>query len=245
MAIRLNQIIAVANGKKTQLEKSLTSVYQKIQKPDLFAGISRTYKPLDEDGEKQPSETKLPQYTVTEALNDAKAAISELIDTVATQDNANTEAKSDVVVDEKVILKDVPVTHLLFLEKQLVDLNTFVSKLPTLDPAERWTFDPNINYSVTSPTQTNRTVKKYRNHVKVEATDKHPAQVDVYTEDQKVGEWTTVKFSGCLDSKTQKEFLNNIKKLSEAVKFARENANSMEVTKVKYADDIMSFVFGK
>lgn len=244
MAIRLNQIIAVANGKKTQLEKALTAVYQKIQKPDLFSGISRNYKPLDEEGEKQPSETKLPQYTVSEALLEARAAISELIDTVATQDKANTEAKSDVVVDDKVVLKDVPVTHLLFLEKQLVDLNTFVSKLPVLDPSERWTFDKTSNCNVTNPSQTNRTVKKYRNHVKAEATDKHPAQVDVYTEDVKVGEWTTVKFSGCVDSKTQKEFLSNIKKLSEAVKFARENANSMEVTKVKYADDIMQFVFG-
>lgn len=244
MGTKLNAIIAVCNGKKTQLEKTLTGVYQKIQKPDLFYGLSRTYKPLDEEGEKQPSESKFPQYTVQEALTEAQDAVKELIDTVATQDNANTEARADVVVDDVAILKNVPVTHLLFLEKQLVDLHTFVSKLPVLDPAERWDFDSNVNYNVTKPTQTNRTVKKLRNHVKAEATDKHPAQVEVFTEDVKVGEWTTVKFSGCIDAKTQKRFVLNVKKLSEAVKTAREVANSIEVKRVSYGDDVMNFIFG-
>ena len=37
--------------------------------------------------------------------------------------------------------RDVPVTYLLFLEKQLVDLHTFVKKLPVLDASETWVFD--------------------------------------------------------------------------------------------------------
>lgn len=242
---KLNQIIAVANGKKSQLEKTLTGVYQKLQKPELFYGLTRTYQPIDEDGEKQPSERKFPQYTVTEAIDEAKAALNELLDVVATQDKANTLAKANVVVDGKTILQDVPVTHLLFLEKQLIDINTFVSKIPVLDPAEKWEFDTNSNYNRTEPSQTNRTVKKLRNHVKAEATDKHPAQVDVYTEDVKVGEWTTVKFSGALDAKTRNEFVSRVKKLSEAVKFAREEGNSMSVESVEYGKKVLDFIFGK
>ena len=34
--------------------------------------------------------------------------------------------------------------------------------------------------------------------MKYEATEKHPAQVETYTEDIKVGEWTMVKFSGAI-----------------------------------------------
>jgi hypothetical protein len=34
--------------------------------------------------------------------------------------------------------------------------------------------------------------------VKAEATEKHPAQVEVYHEDVVVGQWKTVKFSGAL-----------------------------------------------
>ena len=50
---------------------------------------------------------------------------------LATQDFANCQAKANVVVDGQTILKEVPVTHLLFLEKQLVDLRTFIDGLPT------------------------------------------------------------------------------------------------------------------
>lgn len=44
-----------------------------------------------------------------------------------------------------------------------------------------------------------------RNHVKAEATDKHPAQVEVYHEDVPVGYWTTVKFSGALPARRVNE----------------------------------------
>jgi len=40
------------------------------------------------------------------------------------------------------LLADVPVTYLLFLEKQLTDLRTFVDKLPVLDPSVVWLQDP-------------------------------------------------------------------------------------------------------
>lgn len=240
---KLNQIIAVVNGKKTQLEKSLTEIYQKIQKADLFAGISREYKPLAEDGESLPPEKKLPQFTCVSAIEEATAVITDLIDSVATQDVANTEAKANVTVDGKIILSDVPVTHLLFLEKQLVDIKTFISKLPVLDPAERWTFDANVDYFVTEVTQTNRNKKVFKNHVKAEATDKHPAQVEVYSEDEKVGTWNTTKFSGCIEAKKKKEFAKRVDKLIEAVKFAREEANSMAVSQVRFGESILNFIF--
>jgi hypothetical protein len=35
---KLNQIIAVANGKKTGSQKSLTDIYQKLNKTELFSG---------------------------------------------------------------------------------------------------------------------------------------------------------------------------------------------------------------
>lgn len=243
MAIKLNQIIAVANGKKTQAEKAFTEVYQKLQKPELYSGISRVYKPIDEDGETLPTEEKYPQLKVQDAIDTAKSALTELIDTVATQDTANTQAKANVVVDDVTVISNVPVTHLLFLEKQLNDIQTFVSKLPTLDAAERWTFDSNVNCFVTGVSQTNRNVKKMKNHVKAEATDKHPAQVEIYTEDQKVGTWNTVKFSGCIDAAKKAKFTSNVKKLIEAVKLAREESNSIEVKKVNYADDLLGFIF--
>lgn len=242
---KLNQIVAVVNGKKTKVQKALTDVYHKIQKAELFQGISRTYKPLNEDGETQPPEQKLVQYTVGEAIKEAQNALTELLDVVLTQDNANTQAKADIVVDGQVVATQVPVTYLLFLEKQLVDLHTFVSKLPVLDMGDTWFFDSNRNNYATPAFATNRTKKVYRNHVKAEATEKHPAQVEVFTEDVKVGEWSTVKFSGCVPAQDKQEMLVRVSKLQEAVKFARESANSIDIEQQNIGEKLFDFVFKK
>jgi hypothetical protein len=239
----LNQIIAVASGKKTGVEKTLTEIYHKIQKPEIFAGLTRVYRPLNEEGETLPKEEKLPQQSVLTCITEATEQLAELINVIGTQDLANTQAKSNIVVDGEVVVKDVPVTHLLYLEKQLTDIKTFVSKLPTLDLSETWTFDANSSMFKTGVVETNRNVKRYKNHVKAEATDKHPAQVDVYTEDEKVGTWNTTKFSTCISVKDKVKMLNRVQSLIEAVKMAREEANSIEVTKVTYGDDVINFIF--
>lgn len=242
---KLNQIIAVVSGKKTKTQELLTATYQKVQKPELFQGISRVYRPNTEDGETKPPETKLVQYNVNEAINEFCSALTDLVDVVFTQDKANCEAKADVVVENTTVAKDVPVSHLLFLEKQLVDVRTFVNKLPVLDPSENWKFDSNKNCYSTDVSKTNATKKVYKNHEKAPATDKHPAQVEVYTEDVKVGEWDTTKFSGAISAKTKKEILGRVDRLADAIKFAREQANSMEVTQQKLGKDLLKFVFNQ
>ena len=241
---KLNQIIAVLNGKKTRSQKQLTEIYKKLQKPTLFEGISRTYQPVDEDGETQPPEKKNVQYKTREAVAEARAALLELFDVPATQDWANCEAKANVDVDDQTVLADVPVTHLLFLEKQLTDLHTFVSQLPILDPAETWHWDENADCYAAETTFSNRTKKTPRSHVLVEATEHHPAQAEMYHEDVKIGEWRTVKFSSALPAQEKNETLGRIRRLQEAVKFARERANSRDVEEVTIGNKVFDFVFG-
>src|SRR5690606_37924291 len=133
-----------------------------------------------------------------------------------------TQAKADVVVNGTVILSQVPATYLLFLEKQLTDLHTFVRKLPVLDASETWTFDNSADCWATEPLQTTKTKKIPRNHVKAEATEHHPAQVEVYYEDVIVGHWRTAKFSRALPATRVNELIERVEKLQQAVKFARE-----------------------
>jgi len=241
---KLNQIIAVANGKKTQAQKAITEAYQNLQKPALLDGISRTYKPKDDEGEQLPAEKKQVQLRVKDATRTVTAALTELFDIVATQDDANCRAKANVVVDGRTIVSDVPVTTLLFIEKQLVDIHTFVEKLPALDPGETWTYSRDVDYYASEPYQTTKTKKVMKNHVKVEATKEHPAQVETYTEDVIVGYWTTVKFSGAIPAKERNEMLDRVRKLQEAVKTAREEANALETAPRKIGGEILSFVFG-
>src|SRR5438132_1009448 len=135
---KLNQIIAIQAGKKTQAKETLTQAYHQVKKPELLSGLVRTYQPRDEDGEPQPDE---------------------------------------------------------------------------------------------------------RNHVKYEATKEHPAQVEMYMEDVWVGTWTTTKLSGAIPAATRNAMLERVRKLLDAVKEAREEANLLQVQTQKLGDALLAYVF--
>jgi hypothetical protein len=242
-ATRLNQIVAVEKGVKSRSFSELTDAHQSLQKSALLSGISRTYRPKDEEGEQLPPESTKVQVKSDEVIRSTAEILRKLFDVTATKDWANCAAKADVVVDGTTLVADVPVTYLLFLEKQLTDLHTFVRKLPVLDAAETWEYDASADCWATEPAQTLRTKKIPRNHVKAEATEKHPAQVEVYYEDITVGHWRTVKFSGALPARRINELLERVEKLQQAVKFAREEANNAEITDVKTGAKIFGYVF--
>jgi hypothetical protein len=240
---KLNQIIAVEKTVKSRTFQELTEAHHLLQKPSVLAGISRTYRPKDEEGEQLPPESTKVQVKAEEVIKQTVDILTQLFDVTATKDWANCEAKANIVVDGQTLLSDVPATYLLFLEKQLVDLHTFIKKLPVLDASETWVFDASADSYATEPVQTLRTKKVPRNHVKAEATDKHPAQVEVYYEDITVGYWRTVKFSGSLPAKRVNELVTRVEKLQHAVKFAREEANNLEVKDQKVGERVLGYLF--
>ena len=63
----------------------------------------------------------------------------------------------------------------------------------------------------------------------------------MYHEDVKVGQWRTVKFSSALAAQEKNEIIERIRRLQEAVKFAREEANSMEVEQVTVGNKVFDF----
>ena len=240
---KLNQIIAVERGVKSRSFQELTEAHHTLQKPALLTGIARTYRPKDDEGEALPPESTKVQMKAEEIIQQTAAILTRLFDVTATKDWANNIARADVALDGQPLLTQVPVTYLLFLEKQLVDLHTFVKKLPTLDASETWSFDAAADCWATEPVQTVKTKKIPRNHVKAEATEHHPAQVEVYYEDIAVGYWRTVKFSGALPGKRVSELLDRVERLQQAVKFAREEANNTEVADQKVGEKVFQFLF--
>lgn len=241
--IKLHQVIALANGKKALAQASLTESHHTLQKAEPISGITRTYMPINDDGDKFPPESKLVQVRVSEIIDRIRKILTDMIDMVATQDVANTTAFANVIVDGVIVVKNVPATHLLFLEKRLDDLNTFVKKIPILDPAESWVFSTEMSCYATSPSKTIKTKKVPRNNVKYEATDKHPAQVETWMEDIPVGYWSTTKFSGAIPDAERRAMLVRIQKLKDAVQIARGSANSIEVENVSVAEKFLSYIF--
>jgi hypothetical protein len=241
---RLNQIIAIEKGIKSRSVQELAELQKNLQKPALLSGISRTYRPKDEEGEQLPPESTKVQVKAEEVLRQTVEVLTKLFDITATKDWTNCQAKADVVLDGQTLLSQVPVSYLLFLEKQLAELQTLIKKLPVLDASETWTLDPSFDCWATEPVQTLRTKKIPRNHVKAEATEHHPAQVEVYYEDITVGYWRTVKFSGALPARRVNELLERLEKLSQAIKFAREEANNFEAQEQQISARIFQYLLG-
>lgn len=239
---KLNQIIAVVNGLKTETKKSLTALHRQSNSVDIFNGLSRTYKAFDEEGEQFPDENKEVQFTVNGALTSLSDVLTNMFDTVLTQDTTNCQAKADIVVGETTIAKDVPVTYLMFLEKQLNDISTFVESLPVLDFGTKWEFNENLGLHSSQPTLTNRTKKVMNHKVLYEATKEHPAQIEKWNEDVAVGQWETTKFSGAISNVDKSKITMRVKELQKAVKFARESANSIDVVESKIGKDIFEYL---
>jgi hypothetical protein len=244
--VKLNQIIAVEKGLKERSHKEITAIYQGLGKTEPMQGISRTYAPLTDDGEKLPPENKYVQVKVTDLLSRLRKLMSEIADVTYTKDNGNTIARADIVVGDRVIAKDVPPTYLLYLEKTLTDLRTVLGSLPKLDPAEKWIWNSQQGFYESVPSQTART-KKTQAFVVVEGSgvpDKGVApQVREITNDVLAGYWTMTKFSAAMEPTVIASLAERTEALLKAVKFAREAANGAEVPQVTIADSIFGYIF--
>ena len=249
MAAQLHQIIALEKGARTRAATDLTNAAATLAKPQLLSGISRTYRPRNDDptvptGQQLPPESTRVQVRTADILTDVRAALGRLFDITLIKDATNATATANIVIDGVMVAYNVPVTYLIWLEKRIAELSEFVKRIPVLDPAEVWSFSAAQDAWATEPAETVRSQKVPRNHVKAEATDRFPAQVEMYTEDVPVGTWTTIKYSGALPQSQVTELKARLVKLADAVKVAREFANTAVVVDRKIGDDLFGYVFG-
>lgn len=240
----LHQLLAIEKGEKTRANRDISDLHQSSKKPELYQGRISTYHPFDEEnGERQSDKCQLIQLRGEDVLTGFRNAMTRIFDITATRDVANRETKATVVIDGETIMEDVPVSYLIYMEKSLDDEETAVRKLPTLPTNVVWKFDKNSNCFVTEPTKSYKSAKVDKVIVKSTATKEHPAQVEIRSADVQVGEWTTIQSSGALPAQRKAEILARIVKLKEAVKFAREESNRVEVKDVKVGKALFDYIF--
>nr|MBA3531591.1 hypothetical protein [Ardenticatenales bacterium] len=75
---KLNQIIAIEKGVKSRSFQKLSESHQTLQKPNLLAGISRTYRPKDEEGEQFPPESTRVQIKAEDIIRQTVTTLTEL-----------------------------------------------------------------------------------------------------------------------------------------------------------------------
>jgi hypothetical protein len=240
---KLNQVIAIEKGVKSRTYSEITDLHKAVQKPELFNGFTKTYRKINEADETFPPESKRVQFIAADVLRRTATLSTDIMHVTAQKDWTNQKAKATVMVDGKPFIGDVPVSYLLFLEKQLSDLRDVVDKMPLLDPNDNWTFDTDSQLSKAEQTSTHRTKKVVKPIVMYDATKEHPAQTQLLQEDVTVGFWDTQKLSGAMTKPRKEALLARIETMTRAVKAAREEANGHEVVEVpKVGDTIFGYL---
>lgn len=254
---RLNQLIAIEVGVKDDAARAYTGAKRVLAAdPAAFDGRTRTYRPrtVDEVGtgvriEDRPDQSVKVQINAEDVLTDLARSLQRLFDVTLSKEDADTHARADVVVrwagESTTLLADVPVTYLLFLEKQVNKIKDVVGALPLLNPALDWDEDGNTGLWRTPVDVTASSKKIPRNHVRFAGDEHHEPQVDVWQEDVIVGDWHQVIFSGAVSAKRKKALFDRLDALLRAVISAREEANSIGVQDREAGKTVLAWILGR
>jgi hypothetical protein len=182
--------------------------------------------------------------TVSGKIGYFSNAVGSYLDAFYQKEQSNTQAKADVVLeDSTVLLKDIPATALLGLERELKKIHQVYSSLPTLDPSMVWKDDSDTGAGIRITHSTKvRTKKIIKPFVLAEATDRHPAQVEKVSEDIAVANMNTTLRSSKITPARKSILLSRVDELSRAVKKARMRANSVEHATGKIGNKIFTFL---
>lgn len=241
---KLHVFIAAHQQVKKNAHSAQTDLHRTASKADMYKGFSKKYVPLREEDSFAPApESKQVSLKGEEVIQNYREIMSEEWDLELTVRKGNTSAKADVVVDGETLLADAPTSFLLYMEKQLDELRTFVSKMPILDNSVPWSPVESETGLLRSPVRKTAVTKKMEEPlVLYPATPEHPAQTKVIVKDIIIGQWEQIGFNGSIAAKRRNELLSRIDKLSAAVKAARIEANSTVVPRENAASRLFDFL---
>lgn len=245
MPRKLHELIAVEPDLKGTAEKIVEETKVTFNKKvDHFMGSKRRYEKMYDTEVDLPDEDKQIVTTVDDKLRYTFGMVTKAMDAVTSKEVTNTSAKADVIVDGQVIIEKLPAVVLINLENQFKRLRDVLDHIPTLDPGRNWKWDAGLGYYVAEDAMKFRTKKVLKNHIKYEATDKHPAQVETYSEDIQIGRWIAKDFSGMKTPAEKSAMLERIDNIIRALKEARERANDITVQEMKVAEKFFSYIMG-
>jgi len=243
---KLHELLAVEND----LEKVATNIVGEAKvtftkKANLFNGSVKTADMFnDGDPTPAPEVIKL-EETVHGKLRYVGKAVARWFDAVLQKEATNQTATADLVVEGNVLGTSLPATFLLGLETKLKRLRDMYIGLPTLQPGVVWVGAPDEGADVfrtDSPQERFITNKTIVSKVLYEATPEHPAQIEKWTEDVKIGRYLVQGTSGMITSAEKAEILGRLDTLLQAAKAARMRANSVDVVQVNIGHTLVDYI---
>jgi len=249
---KLHEVLAVM----TDLETTAKNVRDEAivtftKKPTHFTGYHKTLKMFDEarKAEEDGAEDhKAIVTTVKRKLDYMTSSQVKYLDALWQQESTNQKAKADLIVGDKVIIKDAPAVFLLALESRLKAVRAVFEKIPTLDPGIEWTVDESQGDGVfksVHPETSQKQEKQIRHQVLVQPTEHHPAQIEKWFENVVVGTYSTIRYNGTISPGVKSDYLKRIDELIQATKQARQRANSTKVEKEHVVKALFEYILGE
>lgn len=244
---KLHELLAIEadkNNISTKLVEESRATLSK--KPDHFRGFTKQLTYFDDKrAVENAEETKLVVSTVDENLEYTLNHVASYFDVILQKEMTNQTAVADLVVGDVTFAKGIPATFLLGMETRIKNLRALFEAVPTLPPAIAWEADINSGpgYYRSPKTMVPRTEKQVKFVTLAPATDKHPAQVKDWTEDVPVAKVETVEYSGMWTVQQKADALDRVDVLLQAIKKARQRANTAEVVDAHIGAALTNYIF--
>lgn len=248
---KLHEILAAQDTPMKAWHAMIEDTLKKFKAADhYFNGHEKTLSMIEDS----PANTALAaaaresKPVVTNVFDTLKWALDIFADAEDLQyqkNQTNRSATADIMWHGKVLLSGVPVDELLGLEARLVKIRELIATVPTLDAALNWVPAQDVSphvFKLAQPHETTKTEKRPYPFVKAPATEQHPAQVEVFTKDEVVGTFITMKFTGAATAVQKSDALVNIDLLMREIKQARMRANEVPAVVEKIAAQIVEVI---
>lgn len=247
---KLHELLAVEDSLMTKFKVVLQEGVSTLSsKEHLFKGTTINQQSLldkeDPKYHKYPDTTHtVPvQETVHNKLRYIFEDAARYFDAVAQKDATNREANADLIIDEKVILKNVPAITLLFLENKFKGIRSLIESVKTLDPAKVWSKTPGQDGVFQTPESAvaiEEPVQEFP--IVAPATDKHPAQVKEVTKHVVRATKRTVEMSGLISPQEKSNLMSRCDKIINACKTARQRANDVATKDVQVSKELFEYL---
>ena len=243
---KLHELLAVEAELRAEAQRALSQIKNLFSDGrGRLVGQMRKYQPMEEGGETFADEVTNLATTAPNELASFCNSYGRWMDAAIQKEVTNRIAFADVYIGDDALLVDMPATALLNLESKLAEIRKVYAAIPTNDPSESWEWNEQTEWYQAEPRTTYKTKKTPHAFVAYEATPEHPAQVEVFTEDSRVGTWTTTIRSGSLAPSDKREKLERLDNLLRAVKSARQRANTAPISAVYVAKTMFDYINGE
>lgn len=246
MSNKLHELLAVEGDLKEVTAKILKEARNTFkEKPAHFTAALRVVEMFEENAVGEDPAHQEMVTTVDQKLKYVQDHVVRYYDAVLQKEIGNQTATENIIVNGETLIENVPVTFLLGLESKLGEIRGLYNLIPTLAPGIAWELDVGEGegvYKMTHPAEKFRTARTVKHKVLYEATKEHPAQIEKWNEDVKVGKIVTTQWSGMLKPADKSTLLRRIDDLIQGVKKARQRANNCKIEPVNIGSKLFDYI---